>query len=512
MTKGATAGSSDGGFEIVPQTSEILSGRSGARLPCHILPVSRNKGFFGRVDVLHDISRSFFPLIEAEDDAPEQEPNEVKTFALCGPGGIGKTQTAIEFVFAHKDRYDAIFWIFADATTKISESFSRIALELGLVTAGSIDARDPVVTRDLVKGWLANPLKTADPTDDGATDYASWLLVFDNADAPEELEEYWPLDGPGCVLFTSRDPLAKHSNYLATNGIDMKPFGIDEGKRFLAKLTMKEEDVGQVVKALGGFPLALTQMAGVIIRRDLTYDEFAKTYNEEEGRQELLQLHLSRGKRRSGYEHTVASVWALESLKHGRTLLEVLSFLDPDGIQETILTTRPEIVSLNTFPKTSISYQKARTELLQSSLIGRIAEKIRVHRLIQDAARTKIGQSRIKATFSTTVALVSSVWPFEAFDWRHDAARWHVCEQLFPHVSTLKYHHGRLKLSCDTFEADLQFAKLLTDAGWYVRQSLPDQVLIELIGIFTNAVDQLIRRPSSPRLDLLSRHSSRRCK
>lgn len=468
ITKGATAGSSDGGFEIIPQISDILPGRQGTRLPCHILPVSRNKGFFGRVDALQEIFNTFFPMQQVKLDPPEQEPNEVKTFAICGPGGVGKTQTAIEFVFTHKDRYDAIFWIFADATTKISESFTRIALDLGLVTSDSVDARDPVVTRDLVKGWLADPLKTADPADDGAIDYATWLLVFDNADFPEELEEYWPLDGPGCVLFTSRDPLAKHSNYLAMNGIDLKPFGLDEGTKFLTRLTMKEEDGGSVVKALGGFPLALTQMAGVIVRRDLTFEEFAKTYNEEEGREELFQLRLSQGKRRSGYEHTIASVWALESLKYGRTLLEVLSFLDPDGIPEMILTNHPEVVSQDTFPKTSISYQKARTELLQSSLISRSAGRIQVHRLIQDAARTKLSHPQTKEIFSTTVALVSSIWPFEAFDWRHDAARWRVCEQLFPHVLALKHHHGRFKLSCDTFKMDLQFAKLLTDAGWYV--------------------------------------------
>lgn len=510
FTKGATAGSSDGGFEIITHTTDIVSGRQGVRLPCHILPISRNKGFFGRVDDLRKISNHFFPSTQAEEDPPEQGTNEVKTFAICGPGGIGKTQTAIEFVFTHKDRYDAVFWIFADVTAKISESFARIALELGLVASGSVDERDPVVTRDLVKGWLANPLKTADPADDGATDLASWLLVFDNTDDPEELEEYWPLDGPGCVLFTSRDPLAKHSSYLATNGIDLKPFGIDEGRKFLEKLTMKDEDGRGVVEALGGFPLALTQMAGVIVRRDLSFDEFTKSYNEEEGREELLQLRLSQGKRRSGYEHTVASVWALESLKHSRTLLEILSFLDPDGIQEIILTTQPGAVSVGTFPKTSLSFQKARTELLQSSLISRNAEKIQVHRLIQDAARIKISQSNMKAMFSSTVALISSVWPFKAFDWRHDAARWRLCEQLFPHVLILKHHHGRLKLSCDTFETDLQFAKLLTDAGWYVRESLSHQVLTGLVGIFMNAVDLLIHRLFLPRLETSWGLSNRR--
>ena len=417
---------------------DVHSARQRTRLPCHMIPVSRNKGFFGRDDVLRDIFNELSPSVQTEDLA-DQEPNEVKTFPICGPGGMGKTQAAIEFVYTHKDQYDAIYWIFADAAAKITESFSRIALQLGLVTADSVDAQYPVVTRELVKGWLANPLKTADPTDDRATDYASWLLVFDNADYPEELEEYWPLDGPGSVLFTSRDPLAKHSNYLAMNGIDLKPFGIDDGKKFLARLTMKGEDGGNVVKALGGLPLALTQMAGIIVRRDLTFDEFTEPYNEEEGREELLQLQFSQGMRQSGYEHTLASVWALESLKHGRTLLEVLAFLDPDGVQETILTSSSEAVSLDGYPRTSISYQRARTELLQSSLISRSSERIHVHRLIQDAAGIKIGRSKIQAIFSTTIALVCSTWPIVGFGWRHGVARWRICEQLFPHVLALRH-------------------------------------------------------------------------
>ncbi|KAL9631983.1 MAG: hypothetical protein Q9164_005590, partial [Protoblastenia rupestris] len=148
------------------------------------------------------------------------------------------------------------------------------------------------------------------------------------------------------------------------NRIDLKHFGIDDGEKFLANLTMKGEDGGNVVKALGGLPLALTQMAGIIVRRNLTFDEFTETYNEEEGREELLQLRFSQGMRQSGYEHTLASVWALESLKQGRTLLEVLAFLDPDGVKETILTSSPESVSLDGYPETSISYQRARTELL----------------------------------------------------------------------------------------------------------------------------------------------------
>lgn len=221
---------------------------------------------------------------------------------------MDKTQIAAEFVHLHKDRFDAIFWIFADEEAKVAESFGQIALKLGFVSEDSVDARDKAVTRSLVTGWLAEPAKFTDPPDGRVTDQVAWLLVFDNVDNTEVLEDYWPIDGPGCVLFTSRDPLTKNSGYFARNGIDLKPFGNDEGSKFLQKLTKKKGDSYGVTERLGGLPLALTQMAGVIIRRDLTFDEFAKTYDEEESRGELRELQVGQRKRRVGYEHTVASV------------------------------------------------------------------------------------------------------------------------------------------------------------------------------------------------------------
>lgn len=39
--------------------------------------------------------------------------------ALCGIGGIGKTSIAIEYVFSRKEKFDAIFWIRSDETSKL---------------------------------------------------------------------------------------------------------------------------------------------------------------------------------------------------------------------------------------------------------------------------------------------------------------------------------------------------------------------------------------------------------
>jgi CO dehydrogenase nickel-insertion accessory protein CooC1 len=103
-------------------------------------------------------------------------------FALCGPGGIGKTQVATEFVHTAKNRYDAIFWLQADQHSKLSQGYTNIAIKLGLVIEDSTDARDPVVVQELVKGWLSNPVKTYKITSQslrrGLLSLTTWTILI----------------------------------------------------------------------------------------------------------------------------------------------------------------------------------------------------------------------------------------------------------------------------------------------------------------------------------------------
>jgi KaiC/GvpD/RAD55 family RecA-like ATPase len=52
-------------------------------------------------------------------------------FALCGLGGMGKTQIAVHFVYRHRNDFDAILWVHADTETKLLVSFKNFAVELG---------------------------------------------------------------------------------------------------------------------------------------------------------------------------------------------------------------------------------------------------------------------------------------------------------------------------------------------------------------------------------------------
>jgi len=170
----------------------------------------------------------------------------------------------------------------------------------------------------------------------------------------------------------------------------------------------------------------------------------------------------------------------LESLRRGKALLDVISMLDPDGIWEKTLTsslhnplkeTSPILpLLLEGYPRTNNDYQKARTELLQSSLVTKDNSTMRlvVHSLIQDTTRAKMSPQHFKKALSSAILLVSSVWPYENFDWRHAVGRWKVCEELFPHVVCLRRFGASLTIDTDmdTLKMDLEFCKLLMDGGW----------------------------------------------
>ena len=464
-----TTGSTTASYQMVPMVNEFTLSRRVPKLPCYIHKHQiRNKVFFGRSDILERLETALIPPCEEDED---HDPRELRTFSLCGLGGIGKSEIAAEFMFSNKGKFDAVFWLQADEPTKLREGFSEIAISLDLEDAA--DAKDQIASTNLVKGWLADPLKDPEaPVQDAAR--AKWLLIFDNVDNPEDLDEFWPQFGQGSVLITSRDPLAKTNLYATTSGIDLTPFSDEDAANFLLKLTDTEgspegsvpKDALAVAHRLGGLPLGLIQMAGVINRQDYTFEEFLRRYEEKS----LPELHkLQIGRQTKGYAHTIASVWALERLsRETSSLLDVISLLDPDGIPEQILTQGAGDISLEAYPKIDKDYEEARADLTKRSLVTRNKKEheLRIHRLTQDAARAKMDPKYLEMVFNATIMLVSAAWPWAKLNQRHSTVRWSTCEALIPSVLRLHELYSSFVLPNNLFKAELYFACILTDAAW----------------------------------------------
>lgn len=123
------------------------------------VPYDRNNFFTGREQVLTDLRQR---LTQESTAALSQ------TQAISGLGGIGKTQTAVEYAYRYAQDYQAVFWVRAETRTEIITEFVEIARRLELPQA---NAQDPMDVVNAVKRWLETE--------------KDWLVVFDNADTPK---------------------------------------------------------------------------------------------------------------------------------------------------------------------------------------------------------------------------------------------------------------------------------------------------------------------------------------
>lgn len=73
----------------------------------------------------------------------------------------------------------------------------------------------------------------------------------------------------------------------------------------------EDDTARQISDALGGIPLAISQMAGIIRRQYLTLAEFLELYNDHEERAKLYETkfdaHLA------PFRHSLSTVWTLKS-------------------------------------------------------------------------------------------------------------------------------------------------------------------------------------------------------
>jgi hypothetical protein len=481
----ATEGTSLSGFEMIYSSTPKSENRKTLRLPCFLLNThSANEDFCGREDVLERLAAELLPsknIVTASGTALRQ-------FALCGFGGIGKTEIAREFARRHKTCFDAVFWVVADEIAKLDHHYQQISLALGLEDPS--ECKSQVVSREIVKGWLSNPRKHLSGSDElvplgQAGSEATWLLIFDNADDPMILADYWP-QGSGSILITSRDPLAKNMFTRRPSGLDLGPLSQQDSLSLFNHLTTisnEPEDTAarQISDALGGVPLAISQMAGIIRRQDLTLSEFFELYTDHEEHASLYDTKFDTNL--VTYPHSLSTVWAFERLKpQARQLLELISFLDPDVIREDLLMEAAVELLSEGAPFKKSNYIEARSDLFQSSLVQRDKQKqqISVHRIVQDVILATMDVAKKRLMFDKVVQILWADWPSampkpskepelpqpKSSGGRLYVGRWPACAAIYPHV--LRIHQLWSSISDLSEATRLLFAKLLTEAAWYV--------------------------------------------
>lgn len=439
-----------------------------AHLPCFMLAqYSPNPDFVGRKDAFGLIDEYLLPR-ESDDSRNIQN---TRLFGLCGMGGIGKTDLAVQYAFSRRSKFGAVFWLEAGGVSQLASDFGRIAAQLGLESPDEV--KDLGSSKEIAKAWLSKPRSNSIQAD-GKRENDSWLLIFDNADNLDIIADYLPWSGNGSVLITSRDPFAKTLFFNNGSGLDLEPLETTEAAMLLRKLITRTEDAQSpdehnasisIANKLDSLPLAMTQMAGFIRRRHISIREFVDLYATDARYAEIHDVSNPLQDRRYGY--TLATAYNFQDLStHATRLLQALAFMNPDRIQEDIfLNPHRQDNDASTF-WTAFAFENARFDLLGSSMIKRNIHKreLWIHRVIQAEVRARMDEGERYEAFKAAVSLLAALWP--PGDLCSQASkRWALCEDLLPHLERFYQLYTEHSSTWGRCEVDPTFPILLNEAA-----------------------------------------------
>jgi TIR domain len=195
---------------------------------------ARNQNFAGRAELLDQLHARLLAGSAAA---------VLPTEAVHGLGGVGKTQLALEYAHRFRSDYELIWWVPADQPTSVATALAELAGRLGV---------PPVADQTLMIEGLFDRLRGR----------GRWLLVYDNAERPDQLTGLLPPAGGGHVLVTSR---------WAAWGSQASPLPLGvlaraESLQFLHRRTGRPDLDGldQLAELLGDLPLALEEAAAYL--------------------------------------------------------------------------------------------------------------------------------------------------------------------------------------------------------------------------------------------------------
>ncbi len=416
-----------------------------------MVPYSRNPFFTGREDDLERLQKTLHTTYTV-----------ALTQAITGLGGIGKTQTAIEYAYYHQHMYEYVFWVNASSQDLLSSSFVDIAHRLNLPQKNERDQNRVIAA---VMNWLRNN--------------TSWLLVIDNADDLNVVTTFLPTAHTGHIILTTR---AQAVGLLAkTVQLEQMPpkvgacfllrrAGIISSNGVLSDAQEQDRNTAiEISQIFGGLPLALDQAGAYIRETKCRVSDYLNIYQQQEG--QLLQRRGTLEK--NDYPASVATTWEIsvqkivESNLAAIEILRLCTFLHPDTIPEEIIKKNSDVLGATLQPIASdhFAFNQAIKELRNFSLLQRSSNGkiLTIHRLVQAVFRDKMSSDEQKTWGKRALRAVENIFPSVLYE------NWSTCQMLLPHAQV-----------CSTWmKQQTSFlpegAHLLLRAGYYCHERAQDK-------------------------------------
>ncbi|MCK9922106.1 FxSxx-COOH system tetratricopeptide repeat protein [Frankia sp. AgPm24] len=368
---------------------------------------ARNPAFMGRESQLAELRERFVGAGAAP----------TRTLVLQGLGGVGKTQIAVEYAYRFDVSYDLVYWVGCDQPALIRGSLAALADQLHLPERPGRDAVADVL----------NALRRGVP-------YRRWLLIFDNADNPDDIVDLLP-HGPGHVLITSRNQRWQGRQTRLEIGVFSRAESIAMLCRRASSLT--EQIADQLADALGDLPLALEHAGAWHAGSGISAHAYLQ-HLKRSPRPLLLEGEIPT------YPRPVALTWLLsvERLREQQPvaarLAQLCAFLGPEPISLQIFAgsdnppdlSDPEDQALRDVATLEIAVRHV-TEHALVRLVQKDGEPcLEMHRLVQAVLRDDLTPQRRSDVRGRVHALLAAADPADP----DEPKAWPGYTRLHPHI------------------------------------------------------------------------------
>ncbi|KAI9155597.1 methyltransferase CmcJ [Paramyrothecium foliicola] len=421
----------------------------------------RNPSFVGRKERIEDILSHFT-------EKGTNRPASPKCVVLCGLGGVGKSQIALEYAHRSRAQYGACLWVTCDSSTKIAEDVAEIVPRLGMQ---AIDARQDVAN---LRDWL----QTTD---------VEWLLIFDNAESISALEDLWPESGHGHVLLTTQDTRWSSPEYC-TRFIRLECLSNQEGIELINQhfgrhaRSLSNSDAISLVTESGGLPLALFQFASYIVEEGIEAAVFLEHYRTNTY---FLRVDRWENSAATWYTHTLGTFLNLafrelppDSIK----IMAAMALLDGDAIRESFL----QDEEAEKFPALVPDFDHGMKPLCRYSLVSKTWDNhgpfYNVHRQVKRHTLNRLSEAELADASSWIITtlrrLIPRQSPFSGEVTNQSQNALHSIKHLLAlknALTTLKYKGPNIKVLASLYvdgAIDLWAQGLLEDSKALTTQAV----------------------------------------
>jgi CO dehydrogenase nickel-insertion accessory protein CooC1 len=345
--------------------------------------------------------------------------------ALYGLGGVGKTQVALEYAHRFKADYDLIWWVPSEQTDEVTVALAELADRLGL-PVGDNQGEAAAAALEVLHHYSGR-----------------WLLVFDNADDPKDLEPFLPT-GIGHVIITSRNQAWTHSSRTQAGlqagetlevNVFLRQESITRLMRHLPELTAVDAD--KVAESLGDLPLAIEQASAWLEQTGMP----ASTYVEQLSEHRTLIEALKQPP--TDYPVPVVVTWSM-SLKRLQDrspaavrLLRLCAFFSPGPISNVLLYSDEMMQVLLPYdPRLSekLIFGRVIRDISRFALVrvDQGSNSIQMHRLVQAVIRSDMTDGEVEEACHDVHKVLVGARPRQGDT--DDPENWARYTMIWPHL------------------------------------------------------------------------------